>query len=365
MKTKLRAREMGLPFSGKTGANNNITDVAGVQVGYKTLIDHENSSQKQTGVTAILPRGRSNTPQPVWAGMYALNGNGEMTGTHWIQDGGYFTGPIMITNSHAVGITHHAAVKWTINQYKEAWTEHHLWAMPVVAETFDGILNDINAMHVTEQDAQDALDNAQSGPIQEGNVGGGTGMIAYDYKGGTGSSSRLIKVDGREYTVGALVQANHGVRKWFNVLGAPFGLHDNENLIHPLHEQGSIIVVIATDAPMLPHQLKRMAKRAAIGIGRNGSPGGNNSGDIFLAFSTANSKNMPQLSESHQTMDYLNDEVFDDFYLAVVESIEEAVINAMFAADDVPVFKMAESEVCRAIDTQKLCEFVSASRVMG
>jgi len=354
-----RARDFGLPFSGTPGPYNAITDVAGVEVGYSTLIKDDPDSPARTGVTAILPRGKNTEPQPVWAGMYALNGNGEMTGTHWIQDGGYFSGPVMITNSHSVGITHHAATKWMINHYRQHWQDNHLWAMPVVAETYDGVLNDINAQHVTEADALAALNNTSSGTPAEGNVGGGTGMIAYDFKGGTGTSSRLVTVAGKTYTVAALVQANHGIRPWFTVCGAPVGQLMTEDRIHASHEQGSIIVVLATDAPMLPHQLKRMAKRAAIGIGRNGSPGGNNSGDIFLAFSTANEKALPQLSGAECTMNYLNDEVFDDFYLAAVQSVEESVLNAMIAAEDTPTFKQPAGKICKAIDGQRLAQLVN------
>jgi len=357
MTKKLRARELGLPFPGETGTNNAITDVPGVLVGYKTIIKQDQNSPANTGVTAILPRGYDKNPQPVWAGTYALNGNGEMTGTHWIQDGGYFCGPLMITNTHGVGITHHAAVKWMINHYKEAWSDNHLWAMPVVAETYDGVLNDINAMHVTEVDAADALDCARGGVIEEGNVGGGAGMIAYGFKGGTGTSSRVVKVDDKSYTVAALVQANHGIRPWFNVLGVPVGKFMPDEMMPEEKEMGSIIVILATDAPMLPHQLKRMAKRAAIGIGRNGSPGGNNSGDIFLAFSTANAQDLPQLSGSHSTMTCLNDEVFDGFYMAVVQSVEESVVNAMVAAEDVDTFKPS-GFTCKAIDTRELVEHV-------
>ncbi len=358
-KTKLRGRELGLPFPGVTGPNNAITDVAGVEVGYTTLIDDNPQSPARTGVTAILPRGKDSTPRPVWAGTFALNGNGEMTGTHWIQDGGYFVGPMMITNSHGVGITHHAATKWMIRHYGESWNNHHLWAMPVVAETYDGVLNDINAQHVTEADALAALESAAGGTIAEGNVGGGTGMIAYDFKGGTGTASRVIEIDGERYTVGVLVQANHGLRPWLNVLGAPVGKAMPDNRIHDVHEQGSIIVVIATDAPMLPNQLRRMAKRAAIGIGRNGSPGGNNSGDIFMAFSTANEQDLPQLSGAMRHMTCLNDELFDDFYMAAVEGIEEAVINAMLAAEDTPTFKQPAGKVCEAIDGEALAALVN------
>ncbi len=357
MTKKLRARQLGLPFPGVTGQHNAITDVPGVLVGYQTIINHDPVSPARTGVTAILPHGYQTEPQPVWAGSYALNGNGEMTGTHWIQDGGYFCGPIMLTNTHAIGITHHATVKWMVEQYQSEWQQHHLWAMPVIAETYDGVLNDINAMHVTEQDALCALQNATGGNIAEGCVGGGTGMIAYGFKGGTGTASRVVDVEGETYTVAALVQANHGVRPWFKVLGAPIGRYLTDDDLMEQKEMGSIIVVLATDAPMLPHQLKRMAKRAAIGIGRNGSPGGNNSGDIFLAFSTANRQPLPQLSPSYTNMTCLNDERFDEFYLAAVESVEESVVNAMLAAEDTPTFKPAGLNV-KAIDPQQLLSLV-------
>lgn len=358
MSIKLRARELGLPFPGKTGKNNAITDISGVLVGYKTLSKDDKISPVRTGVTAILPRGYANNPQPVWAATYALNGNGEMTGTHWIQDGGYFCGPLMLTNTHSVGITHHAAVKWMIEHYKTTWSDNHLWAMPVVAETYDGVLNDINAMHVTEQDALDAISRAKTGKIDEGSVGGGTGMIAYGFKGGSGTSSRLVSVGDDTYTVASFVQANHGIRSWLNVLGAPVGQYMQNDSMHESKEMGSIIVILATDAPMLPHQLKRMAKRASIGIGRNGSPGGNNSGDIFLAFSTANAQDLPQLSGNYSSMTSLNDELFDDFYLAAVQSIEESVINAMVATEDTITFKPANL-TCSAINTQELVEYVN------
>lgn len=358
MAIKPRARELGLPFPGKTGKNNAITDVSGVLVGYKTLIQDDKESPARTGVTAILPRGNNGNLSPIWAGTYALNGNGEMTGTHWIQDGGYFCGPLMLTNTHAVGMAHHAAVKWMIQRNKTTWSDNHLWAMPVVAETYDGVLNDINAMHVTEQDALDAILNAQSGKVNEGSVGGGTGMIAYGFKGGNGTSSRLVTVGDDTYTVASFVQANHGIRAWLNVLGAPIGQYMPDDSMAQNKEMGSVIVIIATDAPMLPHQLKRMAKRAAIGIGRNGSPGGNNSGDIFLAFSTANKQELPQLSGNYSSMTCLNDEVFDDFYLAAVQSIEESVVNAMVAAEDTTTYKPANL-ICKAIDPDELVKYVS------
>ncbi|KEA63495.1 beta-peptidyl aminopeptidase [Marinobacterium lacunae] len=357
---KPRARDLGLPFPGTPGPHNAITDVAGLLVGYRTLREVREGKPVNTGVTAILPRGRDNDPKPVWAGIHALNGNGEMTGSHWIRDGGYFVGPMMITNSHSVGMAHHAATRWMIDQYADAWQRTHLWAMPVVAETYDGVLNDIDGQHVTAEDARAAIDAADTGIPEEGCVGGGTGMIAYEFKGGTGTSSRLIEVDGRTYTIGALVQANHGLRPWLKVLGVPVGQAMPGDSLHNNKEKGSIIVVLATDAPMLPHQLQRLAKRAAIGIGQAGTPGGNNSGDIFIAFSTANPMPLPQLSGSHLSMQALNDECFDPLYMAAVEAVDEAVINAMVAAEDMPTFR-PPGKVCRAIDTDRLVDLVSTA----
>ncbi|MBT6824783.1 MAG: S58 family peptidase, partial [Rhodospirillales bacterium] len=257
--TKPRARDLGLDFSGVTGPDNAITDVPGLEVGFSTIIEGEGELEQgkgpvRTGVTAILPRGRDPEPHPVWAGFYALNGNGEMTGTHWITDGGYFTGPICITNTNSVGIVHHALLRWIIKTHDQPWQKDHLWAMPVVAETYDGILNDINGQHITEEHALEALNSAKPGPVAEGNVGGGTGMICYEFKGGTGTSSRRIEIDGQGYTVAALVQANHGIRDWLTVLGVPVGRHLTEDTLLKEAELGSIIVMLATDAPMMPHQ---------------------------------------------------------------------------------------------------------------
>ena len=362
---KIRGRQLGLPFEGNTGTYNAITDVPGVLVGNKTLIKGsppliQGKGPIRTGITSILPKGFNKEPQPVWAGMHALNGNGEMTGSHWIKDGGYFIGPICITNTHSVGITHHASIKWIINQYKEYWSNNHLWAMPVVAETYDGVLNDINGQHVTESDVTEAINKAKSEEVQEGNCGGGTGMICYEFKGGTGTSSRMINIEGENFTIATLVQANHGIRPWLNILGVPVGKHlDNDRLLEVFenNELGSIIVIIATDAPIMPHQLQRMAKRAALGIARGGSPGGNNSGDIFLAFSTANSKLIPQLSKSKLQFEYINDEAFDDIYLSIVQSVEESVINAMLAANDMETVR-PEGYVCKAISYEDLIKIM-------
>ena len=362
---KIRGRQLGLPFEGQTGKFNAITDVPGVLVGSKTLISGslpmiQGKGPIRTGITSILPKGFNKEPQPIWAGMHALNGNGEMTGSHWIKDGGYFIGPICITNTHSVGITHHASIKWIINQYKEYWSKNHLWAMPVVAETYDGVLNDINGQHVTESDVTEAIKKAKPEEVQEGNCGGGTGMICYEFKGGTGTSSRMINIEGEKFTVATLVQANHGIRPWLNILGVPVGKHlDNDRLksVFENNELGSIIVIIATDAPIMPHQLRRMAKRAALGIARGGSPGGSNSGDIFLAFSTANSKLIPQLSKSKLQFEYINDEVFDDIYLSIVQSVEESVINAMLAADDMETIR-PEGFICKAINYEDLIKIM-------
>jgi D-aminopeptidase len=337
---KPRARALGLPFTGRTGPFNAITDVEGIAVGFQTIVEETPRPGRKlpvrTGVTAILPHAESETPVPVYAGIHRFNGNGEMTGTHWIEDGGTFLGPVMITNTHAIGITHHATIRWMLERYASTYEiGDFLWLMPVVAETYDGVLSDINAMPVTEADACAALNNLSFGPVAEGNCGGGTGMIAYGFKGGTGTASRIVSFGDRDYTIGTLVQANHGQRDWLTVCGVPVGKHIKDNTPQSqLQERGSIIVVIATDLPLAPHQLKRLARRAAIGIGRNGTPGGNNSGDIFLAFSTANPQLMAHRAPLMLGLGMVNDEYLDPIYQAAVESVEEAVVNAMLAAED-------------------------------
>jgi len=359
MKKKPRARELGLRFPGTTGICNAITDVPGVEVGYTTLLAGEGPVEigkgpVRTGVTAILPRGKQDKLKPVWAGFYALNGNGELTGMHWINDGGYFVSPICITNTHSVGVTHHATTRWMIEQYKEQFSSEHLWVMPVIGETYDGVLNDINGQHIKEEHVLSAIQSAKSGPIAEGNVGGGTGMICYDFKGGTGTSSRVLTINGVQHTVGVLVQANHGIRDWLTILGVPVGKHLTENKVLT-QERGSIIVVIGTDIPMLPHQLKRVAKRAAIGIGRNGTPGGNNSGDIFLAFSVGNEMELFLHSQEKLQMEFTNDEAFDTIYQAVCEAVEESIINAMLAAETMTTVK-PYGKVVHAIDHDELLD---------
>lgn len=350
---KPRARDLGLPFPGNPGPYNAITDVAGVRVGFTTLTDQ--SCDIRTGVTAIVPREDVNNPVPVWAGQYALNGNGEMTGTHWINDAGYFVGPICITNTHSVGMVHHGATRWMINRYEDYFQNQHAWAMPVVAETYDGVLNDINAQHVTADHAIEALNNAMSGSVGEGSTGGGNGMICYEFKGGTGTSSRNVDIGAENYVVAALVQANHGIRPWLNILGKPVGQLMTEGRLLE-RESGSIIVILATDAPLSRLSLRQLAKRAAIGIGRGGSPGGNSSGDIFLAFSTANSEPMPQNNTALCFRIELNPELLDPVYLAAVEAIEESVVNAMVAGEKVETFK-PPGQVCPAIDHDRLSRF--------
>jgi D-aminopeptidase len=346
----IRARSLGLDFRGEPGGNNAVTDVDGVSVGFSTL--HDDARGIRTGVTALVPRDDRDFPIPVWAGHFALNGNGEMTGTHWIKDAGYFFGPVLITNTHSIGPAHHGAVKWTIERYAEAFAQHPLWAMPVVAETCDATLNDINGLHVTADHALEALAAARPGPVAEGAVGGGTGMIAYEFKAGTGTASRRVRIDGSTYTVGALVQANHGLRPWLSILGVPVGEFLTEDRLRQT-ESGSIIAVIVTDAPLSPLSLRHTARRAAIGVGRGGTPGGNSSGDLFLAISTANARELPQFSKSRETFDFLNAEWIDPLYLGVVEAVEEAVVNALVAGRDTPTFN-PEGKICRGIDHNRL-----------
>ncbi|WP_225028047.1 P1 family peptidase [Xinfangfangia pollutisoli] len=343
-----RARDLGLPFPGTPGPLNAITDVEGVEVGFCTLTDP--AQRLRSGVTAVLPRGHDPRPRPVWAGHAALNGNGEMTGTHWIDHAGHVLGPILISNTHAIGACHSGAVRWMIDTYASHFRDRHAWAMPVVAETYDGVLNDITRLAVTPDHALAALAAARPGPVAEGSTGGGNGMIAYEFKGGTGTASRRVDL-GAGYTVGALVQANHGIRPWLTILGRPVGqLMPEGRLIK--RETGSIIVILATDAPLSPLSLQGLARRAAIGIGRGGTPGGNSSGDIFLAFSTANPQELPQTALLRR-IDELAPDHIDPVYLAAVEAVEEAVVNALVAGEDVPTVK-PEGGICRAIDRARL-----------
>lgn len=342
-----RARDLGLPFPGTPGPWNAITDVPGVQVGFCTLTDP--ARRMRTGVTAILPRPVTPTPEPVRAGQFTLNGNGEMTGTHWLRDSGQFLGPICLTNTHAVGAVHHGVTRWMLRRHADWAQAGHVWLMPVVAETYDGVLNDITALHVTPDHAEAALEAATTGPLPEGAVGGGNGMIAYEFKAGTGTASRRLRHGGVDYTVGALVQANHGRRPWLQVLGVPVG-RLMPGGFQP-REQGSVIVILATDAPLSALTLDHLARRAALGIGRGGTPGGQSSGDLFLAFSTA------PVAQPGAAGLILREEVdpegVDAFYLAAVEAVEEAVVNAIVAGEDTPTVK-PEGLIVPGIDRKAL-----------
>ncbi len=341
---KQRAREWGIPFEGKTGKFNAITDVPGVEVGYTTIIKGEGVNKigmgpVRTGVTAILPTGK--THRPVFANWYSLNGNGEMTGTTWITASGFLETPILITNTNSVGVSRDAMLKWFVEKnwfkndsYKDFW-----YTYPIVAETYDGFLNDIYGFHVTEENVYAALNSAQTGPIAEGNVGGGTGMMCLGFKGGTGTASRIVKIKDSIYTVGVLVQSNFGGKNNFNIAGVPVGKELRDTLNYEFKAspasykegQGSIIVIVATDAPLLPHQLKRIAERVTIGVGKTGGLGENSSGDIFLAFSTANPN--AWIRESVPTLQMLANELLNPFFEATVQATEEAILNAMVAAE--------------------------------
>lgn len=329
----IRARALGIPFDGTPGPLNAITDVVGVEVGYTTLVSGEGKLEVgkgpvRTGVTAILPRGRASADDPVYAGYFSLNGNGEMTGTAWVEESGFLEGPVMITNTHSVGVVRDATIAWRVAQGGPDLTGFS-WSLPVVAETWDGYLNDVNGFHIKPEHAVNALDNAKGGPIAEGSVGGGTGMICYEFKGGTGTASRVLDKKNGGYTVGVLVQANCGRRSQLVIAGVPVGKEITENAVLS-QEAGSIIIVIATDAPLLPHQLKRLARRGGMGLARTGSVSGNGSGDLFLAFSTANPHVTDPAVPTHSVNTVPND-LLDPIFTATVQAVEEAIINAMVA----------------------------------
>ena len=338
---RVRARELGVPFEGVPGRLNAITDVEGVLVGQTTLISGSGKLEVgkgpvRTGVTAILPRGPASIQRFSFAGWFAENGNGEMTGTTWVEESGFLEGPVMITNTHSVGVVRDAVIAWRV-AHGPADATGAWWSLPVVAETWDGWLNDINGFHVKPEHVFQALDSARSGPVQEGNVGGGTGMICNGYKGGIGTASRKLAAKDGGYTMGVLVQCNYGTRQNLRVAGIPvgaeiFGEDPYAFVPSDIAERGSIIVVVATDAPLLPHQLKRVARRVTLGLGRNGSTAGNGSGDIFIAFSTAN----PQASDSQQVanLKMVPNDSLDPVFAATVQATEEAVINALVAAED-------------------------------
>ena len=332
-----RARDLGIPFDGTPGKFNAITDVPGVEVGYTTLISGEGKLERgkgpvRTGVTAILPRGLSEMNDSVFAGYFSLNGNGEMTGTTWVEESGFLEGPIVFTNTHSVGVARDAVIAWRL-AHGGPDAEGFAWSLPVVAETWDGWLNDVDGFHVKPEHVARAIETAHGGAIEEGSVGGGTGMICYEFKGGTGTASRIVAAvadrgpsETKQYTIGVLVQANCGRRPQLTIRGIEIGKKIPGAVYQK--ETGSIIIVIATDAPLLPHQLKRLARRASLGLARTGSVSGNGSGDLFIAFSTAN----PHAADSSpptRTIETMPNDLMDPLFTATVEATEEAIINAL------------------------------------
>jgi L-aminopeptidase/D-esterase-like protein len=334
---KLRARDLGIPFEGTPGKYNAITDVSGVEVGFKTLISGNGKlvvgkGPVRTGVTAVFPRGKGSLER-VFAAWFTLNGNGEMTGTTWVDESGGLGSPVMITNTHSVGVVRDAVIAWYMERVKGSEYSGDI-SLPVVAETWDGFLNDINGFHVSKEHVYEALESAAPGPVAEGNVGGGTGMIVHGFKGGTGTSSRKLNDGEGSYTVGVLVQANYGSRSLLTIAGVPVGKEITDLRPTPGKadtDQGSIIVVLATDAPLLPHQLERIVKRVALGIGVMGGRGGNSSGDIFIAFSTAN----PEVSKDDgiARLEMLPNDRITPLFEAAASATEEAIVNAMVAAE--------------------------------
>jgi D-aminopeptidase len=332
----LRARDVGVPFDGTPGQLNAITDVAGVEVGYSTIIRGEGKlvvgkGPVRTGVTAIIPRGHDSLNDPVYAGMFSLNGNGEMTGTHWIEESGFLEGPVVITNTHSVGVARDAVIAWRI-KHGAADASGYWWSLPLVAETWDGWLNDTNGFHVKPEDVFHALDSAHGGAIEEGSVGGGTGMICYEFKGGSGTASRKIDIKAgkdkpvENFTVGVFVQANFGRRPLLTIAGVPVGKEIPGSVYG--EDTGSCIAVVATDAPLLPNQLKRLARRVSLGLARTGTISGNGSGDLFIAFSTAN-KNVWAADQVTHSVQTIPNDLMDPIFAGVVQATEEAVVNAL------------------------------------
>src|SRR5438874_8907376 len=341
----VRARDLGIPFDGASGKFNAITDVPRVEVGYTTLISGEGKLEVgkgpvRTGVTAILPRGRDAMNDPVFAGYFSLNGNGEMTGTAWVEESGFLEGPIVLTNTHSVGVARDAVIAWRL-AHGGPDAQGFAWSLPVVAETWDGWLNDVDGFHVKPEHVAHAIEVAHGGAIEEGSVGGGTGMICYEFKGGTGTSSRVIPVAAvsdrqsdhlpKPYTVGVIVQANCGRRPQLTIVGVPVGKELPGSVYKK--DAGSIIIIVATDAPLMPHQLKRLARRASLGLARTGSTSGNGSGDLFVAFSTAN----PHAADSDpatRTIETMPNDAMDPLFTATVEGTEEAIVNALIDNHD-------------------------------
>jgi L-aminopeptidase/D-esterase-like protein len=355
-----RARSLGIPLEGVPGPINAITDVPGVEVGATTIIRGEGREAVRTGVTAILPRGRRY--DPVFAGWYALNGNGEMTGTTWVTESGFLETPVLLTNTFSVGVVRDGALEWMQrHRYFDPFAPSigdYWFTYPVVAETYDGILNDITGHHVRKEDAIAALDTARTGPVAEGPVGGGTGMVCHGFKCGNGTASRRVRAGGADYTLGVFVQANYGRRASLTIAGVPVGRHLTDLLpavrpLAPPKEVGSIIVVVATDAPLLPHQLQRLARRVPLGIGRVGGQGGNSSGDIFIAFSTANAGAARR--EGTQSLKMLANDAIDPLFEATIQATEEAILNALVAGRDMTGFN---GNVIHGIPHQRIRELL-------
>ncbi len=348
-----RARDLGVPFDGNPGPLDAITDVSGVEVGHSTIVRGEGAltvgqGPVRTGVTAVLPRGRTGSlNDPVFAGTFALNGAGEMTGRAWVEESGFLEGPVMLTNTHSVGAVHEGTIAWRVKQGPPDLTGFW-WSNPVVAETWDGDLNDINGFHVKPSHAFEALSSARSGPVAEGNVGGGTGMECNGFKGGIGTASRRLGESAGGYTVGALVQCNYGRRGDLRIAGIPVG-REIAGQDSRQEDSGSIIIIVATDAPLVAHQLRRIARRAALGLGRDGSISGNGSGDIFIAFSTANPGAAKPTGISSPSM--LPNDRMNPLFEATVQTVEEAIVNSMVAAE---TMKGANDRVVRALPHEEL-----------
>lgn len=355
----VRARGLGIPFEGKPGALNAITDVAGVAVGQVTLVqDLPDGRKVRTGVSAILPRGKASYDTPAFGAWFALNGNGEMTGTAWLDESGQLEGPVLLTNTHSVGVVRDAAIAHRVRA-GGADASGYWWSLPIVAETWDGHLNDINGFHVRPEHVDQALKSAVGGPVAEGNVGGGTGMICHEFKCGIGTASRVVIADdGKLQTVGVLVQANYGLRDSLRIAGVPVGQHLRNDRVYSepdpkAGDTGSIIIVVATDAPLLPHQLKRIAKRAGMGLARMGSYAGNGSGDIFIAFSTANVDGLA--GKADNAAHFIGNDHLDSLFEATVQATEEAIVNAMVAARDM---QGQDGHYARAIRHDQLVELM-------
>ena len=367
----VRARDLGVPFDGTPGKLNSITDVPGVEVGYTTLINGEGKldvgkGPVRTGITAIIPRGHNSLNDPVYAGYFSLNGNGEMTGTAWVDESGFLEGPIVITNTHSVGVARDAVIAWRI-KHGAPDTTGYWWSLPVVAETWDGWLNDINGFHVKSEDVFHALDTAHGGVIEEGSVGGGTGMICYEFKGGNGTASRQINIrpaaagkdaSPRTFVVGVFLQANFGRRSQLVIAGVPMGKEIPGEVYK--QESGSCIAVVATDAPLLPNQLKRLARRVSLGLARTGTVSGNGSGDLFIAFSAAN-PNVANPDQVTHTVQTIPNDLMDPLFTGVVQATEEAVVNAL--VDNQPMTGRDKHYV-EALPHDRLRELRKPSRSM-